>query len=91
MHKKPGFIRSAVINIATQVSKSAQNYQAPTRGSFLRNGVRIVFDLAGFVLLTIAGFGLSSLAGFIVAGLSCFILSRHLTSSPDPKPDPMMR
>lgn len=72
------------------VQKGHQS-QAPMHDSLLRIALRILFDLAGFALLTIAGFTVSSLAGYIVAGISCFLLGRHLTAKPATNIDPMMR
>lgn len=80
-----------MISLAQSILARANKPQAPTHDSLLRNMFRILFDLAGFALLTIAGFTVSSLAGYIVAGLSCFLLGRHLTAKPETNTDPMMR
>lgn len=85
------FTRKIMIQMAQSILNQANRSQAPTHGSLLRNMTRVLFDLAGFALLTIAGFTVSSLAGYIVAGLSCFLLGRHLTSKPETNTDPMMR
>lgn len=91
MHKRQSTHRLMLMNLATALMKYADNPKATANASLARNIVRILFDLAGFALLTIAGFTVSSLAGYIVAGLSCFVLSRHLTAKDTPNPDPMMR
>jgi len=91
MHKRPSIHRVALMNLAKLLMDYADNSQATTGASLLRNMVRILFDLAGFALLTIAGFTVSSLAGFIVAGFSCFLLARHLTTKEKAEIDPLMR
>jgi len=88
-----GLPRKFMIQIGNSLVQRATDSRPPTHDSLLRNVLRILFDLAGFGLLTIAGFTVSSLAGYIVAGLSCFLLGRHLTAKPEPttNTDPMMR
>lgn len=86
-----GLTRKFMIQLGNSMVQSATNSRPPTHDSLLRNVLRLLFDLAGFGLLTIAGFTVSSLAGYIVAGLSCFLLGRHLTAKPETNTDPMMR
>lgn len=80
-----------LVSLANSILNNANKPKAPVRESLLRNAFRILFDLAGFALLTIAGFTVSSLAGYIVAGLSCFLLGRHFTAKAATNTDPMMR
>lgn len=92
MHRRsPGIIRTIKVKLAGWLLSHADSPKANANASLGRNAIRILFDLAGFTLLTIAGFQISSLAGFIVAGFSCFILARHLGPRTEPKPDPLMR
>lgn len=93
MHRRKGLLRPMLIKATKAILARAENSQAPTGASLVRNVIRLLFDLAGFALLTIAAFHINCLTGLIVSGVICFILARHLTSNSEKetKVDPLMR